>query len=444
MFPLTRPVRQGLATVLLVCFTVLPTGLVGLYAWRINRPGHIRDVEIEMGRQLGLQVTLDRVRYPRPGEVVYDQIVLRQEEPRRKELTEIARAERVRLVRNDRDLTLHAEGLKLSGESPREALAQVGALIQRSATIPFQRIHLAAPGCEVDLAREGLHYQVQDVAGEFLADRSQPTLRVAYRLNDSSGASRCELTLQRDRLADPVRTSLALKTLQGQRLPARVFDVFFDTDRWLGLRATIEGTLSLSQAGAGDWDADFQGDLADVDLATLIGQRFPRHHLSGNARLVVAQAHWGDRPGQGRGWREARGELKAGQGTIGLALLEALAREMKFRLSPRVARVDPQKTELEYRALGIAFDMQSSGEIHLAGALGNEFSPDTVLAGTTAPWAFAPTGTATVHGLIKTLFPVADSSPGVMVPLTSESRVLLCLPASSDPVTKSTRTLIGN
>ncbi len=67
MFPLTRPIRQGLATTALVLPTVLPTLLVGLYAWRINRPGHIRDVEIELGRQLGLQVTLEAVRYPGPA-----------------------------------------------------------------------------------------------------------------------------------------------------------------------------------------------------------------------------------------------------------------------------------------------------------------------------------------------------------------------------------------
>ena len=76
MFPLTRPVRQTLATVLLFGLTVLPTALVATFAWRINRPGHIRDVEIELGRQLGLQVTLEGVRYPRPGEVVYQGIVL--------------------------------------------------------------------------------------------------------------------------------------------------------------------------------------------------------------------------------------------------------------------------------------------------------------------------------------------------------------------------------
>src|SRR3954453_7345913 len=82
MFPLTRPFRQALATLALVVLTVVPTGFVAVMAWRINRPGHVRDVEIELGRQIGLQVPLEDFRYPRPGEVVYRGIVLRQEEPR--------------------------------------------------------------------------------------------------------------------------------------------------------------------------------------------------------------------------------------------------------------------------------------------------------------------------------------------------------------------------
>jgi hypothetical protein len=444
MFPLTRPFRQGLATALLVLLTVVPTILVAAYAWRINRPGHIRDVEIELGRQLGLQVTLQAVRYPKPGEVLYQGIVLRQEELRGKGLTEIARAELLRLVRSDRDLTVHAENLKLSGESPKQAMAQVSTLIQRTGVLPFDRIHLAAPTCELELTRDALRYSVQDLAGEFVADRSNPTLRVAYRLAEPGTGTRCELTLNRDRSTDPARTILALKTLEGVPLPARVLDVFIDSVGWLGPKAKVEGTLLLAQRGAADWEADFQGNLLDVDLATLVGGRFPRHHLSGIARVALQSACWGDRPGQGTGWREARGELIASTGSIGVSFLNALAREMKFRLSPRMTRLDPRKTEVEFRSLGIGFEMQSSGEIVLTGALGSEFGPESVLVSGTAPLLFAPTGTASVHGLIKTLFPVADASPGVMVPLTTESRLLLCLPVAPEIAAKAGRTLGGN
>ena len=91
--PLTRPRRQALMTTLMMAVTVVPTAYVTMTAWRIARPGHIRDVEVEIGRSIGLQVTLDGVRYPRPGEVVYQgMVVLSQDEPRRGGLTEIARA----------------------------------------------------------------------------------------------------------------------------------------------------------------------------------------------------------------------------------------------------------------------------------------------------------------------------------------------------------------
>ncbi len=200
----------------------------------------------------------------------------------------------------------------------------------------------------------------------------------------------------------------------------------------------------MSQTGGNDWEANFEGSLIDVDLSSLIGKRFPRHHLAGTAQVVLQKARWGLRPGQGLGWREASGELTAGPGSIGVDLLHALAREMKFRLATKVSRLDPRKTETDFRSLGFAFDMQPNGEIHLSGALGSEFGPGTVLAGATAPLAFAPSGTASVHGLIKTLFPLADSQPGVMVPLTSESRLLLCLPVAPEIAAKSSRTLGGN
>jgi hypothetical protein len=444
MFPLTRPFRQGVATAVLALATVVPTAFVALHAWRINRPGHIRDVEVELGRKLGMQVSLDAVRYPQPGEVEYHGIVLRCQEPRGKGLTEIARAAAVRLVRLDRELTLHAEDLRLSGESPKQALALVGSILQRSGELAFDRINLAAPSCSVELGQDALSFEVADLAGEFAADPGQPTLRVAYRLAAPGASTQCELSLSRDRTIDPVRTSLVLKTVEGSPLPGRVLDVFFDTAQWLGSRAKVDGTVILSQSGSGEWEAEYRGNLIDVDLATLVGRQFPRHQLSGLARVALKQARWGDRPHQGPGWIEARGELVAGQGMIGVDLLAALAREMKFRLSPRVTRTDQRRTELEFRAIGLEFDMRSSGEIHLGGALGSEFSPDTVLVGPTAPLAFAPTGIAGVHGLIKTLFPVADSAAGVLVPLTSESRVLLCLPVPAQAAGPSGRTFGAN
>jgi hypothetical protein len=444
MFPLTRPLRQTLATIALVGLTVIPTGVVATIAWRINRPGHVRDVEIELGRQLGLQVTLDAVRYPKPGEVVYQGITLRQEEPRSKGLTEIARASQARLQRADRELILYLENPRLSADSPKLGLGQVAAMLQRSGQIPFERVHVTAGSCQLDFGHESLRLALRDVAGEFVVDPLAPSVKLTYRVPGVGAGTRCELTVTRDRRTEQIETSVALTTVEGLPLPARLLNVFFDADDWLGSSAKFEGALRLRQAGSREWEADFTGELLDIDLAKLVGRRFPRHRLTGRARVAIKEAKWGQRPTQGWGWLEAKGELLAGHGSIGVDLIEALAREMKFRRSPRLANLDARKTDVDFRALGLSFAMESNGEIQIAGALGAEFSPDAVIAGATTSLLSAPQGTASVHGLIKTLFPVSQASSGVLVPLTAESQLLLSLPVSPGSVTTTRQTVDGN
>src|SRR5262249_20412475 len=106
----------------------------------------------------------------------------------------------------------------------------------------------------------------------------------------------------------------------------------------------------------------------------------------------------------------------------------ALAREMRFRPSSRLIQRDARKPDVEFRALGFSFAMESSGEIAIKGGLGSDLPPDAVLAGATTSLLAAPEGTASVHGLIKTLFPVAQADAHVVVPLTMESQILLALP----------------
>ncbi|MBX6314063.1 MAG: hypothetical protein IRY99_14290, partial [Isosphaeraceae bacterium] len=223
---------------------------------------------------------------------------------------------------------------------------------------------------------------------------------------------------------------------------ARVLDPFFRAEAWLGPAARLEGTLTLQQAGAADWEASFQGRLLDVDLGTLVSQRFSNHRLTGRAQLALDSARWGDRPGgQGPGWIEARGILTAGRGTISTGLLRALASEMQFRLAtPSFAGRD----DLEYHSLGLRFAIGDDGQIRLGGALGAEYPPDAVLIRSDSARVLAsiPEGTANVRGLIKALFPVADTDRGTMVPYTPDSQILHYLPVPTHRI-GSTSTL-GN
>ncbi len=455
MLPLTRPFRQALATVAVVALTIAPTGYVAWTAWKIQRPGHLRDVEVEMGRQLGLQVSLDGVRYPQPGEIEFRGLVLRQEEPRRTGLTEIARATSARLSKNGREVTLFADGLKLRADGPKQAMALVGALLQRSGDVPFDRVSLIAPEVVLDLTGEAdnrpslavpLAYKIRDLAAMFEADRHTPHLSASYRFADdtssnAAGSTRCELTLTRDRAQEPVQTTVAFKTMDGLPLPARVLDLFFESSEWLGPKARVQGSLTLAQKGTSDWSAEFSGDLIDVDLQSLFEKRFPNHQMSGRAKLSVATAKWGDRPGQGFGWNEARGEIATGPGAVSPGLLQALASQMRFQVGTRL----PSAPRLDFQAMAMTFALTGDGEIRFGGALGAEYAPGVMMVQARAgqpSLAKVPDGAANVRGLLKALFPATAES---LVPGLPESQKLSrYLPMPPAMEARASRTIEAN
>ena len=420
MLPLTRPHRQALVTLAMGVLTVAPTVYVAFTAWRIARPGHIRDVEIEIGRSIGLQVTLEGVAYPRPGEVTYKGVVLRQDEPRRGTQVEIVRARSVRLRKSGHELIFETDGLVLRSPGPRQAMAEVGTLLGAAGAGDYRQVSLAAPTCAVDLGgtAKGLRYELRDVAATFQNDSKAPGLSASYRFIDAGGSTRCELGLTRDRKAEAVETTVSLKTMEGVPLPARVFDAFFESGEWLGTSARVQGALTLRQAGSSDWQAEFAGDLIDIDLQTLFERRFPRHRMTGLAHVAIKRATWANRPGQGFGWSDAEGELSTGSGTIGLDLIQALAAEMRFRPS---RPINPRQPDLPFSALGFTFALTHDGDIRLGGGFRNQFAPDDILVANERPIVKAPSGSANVRGLLKTLFPSTAETLG---PVTADSQLL--------------------
>lgn len=344
-------------------------------------------------------------------------------------------------------MTLMVEGLALAGESPRQAVAQATALLQRAGGSAARQVSLSARECTLSLgssgARESLKYALRDVVGMFQIDASGPALTASYRVPGEGTTTRCELTLRLERKGNQPLTTLVFKTMEGLPLPARVLDPFFDTAEWLGPQARVEGTLALSQQGSGEWQAEFQGTLLEVDLGVLVGQRFPDHRLSGLARVSVRKARWADRHGaQGFGWVDAEGELASGPGSIGLALMHALRTEMQFRVPPQL---DKRTGALAFQRLGLSFALAPDGEIRLGGALGNEFLPGAVMVDDRHGWilASAPEGAANVRGLIRTLFPTPTADPSILVPTTAESQILRYLPVPAATASK-TRDVMSN
>ena len=418
---LTRPVRQVLATILLLGGAVVPTLLVATIAWRINQPGHVRDVEVRLGRELGCRVTLEAVRYPQPGLVVYHGIIVHTDDPRSGGLNEAVRADSVVVEMTGNEASLIAEGLTFRAESPSQARSILANLIHRSSRFTgLNRVGLSALRCKIEPGLGLESTEVEDLAVSLQLDREAPgQLQASMQARKGNDRTRCELSLTHEQAA----TTLTVKTMSGPPLTAKALTPFFDVESWLGTKANLSGTLTMTQVGTADWTLLFQGELANIDLASLVSGRFPDHELNGLGRLLITSARWGDRPGQDHGWVQAHGKLAADQGSIGRSLLDALRDQMRFRLVPAVGRLEAETNRLDFRGLGLAFALKADGEIELTGGFGPKSTPDAVLiaANEVSPLAFAPLGVSSVRGLIKALCP---AKPESLMPVTAESRML--------------------
>lgn len=425
MLTLTRPHRQTAATLLLAAFLAAPTGYVVWWSWSLRRPEHVRAVERELGRELGLAVRIEGVRYPRPGAVEYRGLVLRDEggSDRKGSPAELLRADRVHLQRSGGQVTIRTDGLRLASGSPRLAMVRVTTLLQRAGTEPLSPIGLTARSCELEFGG-GLRYSLRDLAGTLRPQSGGPTFTASYRVVSGAATSRCELALVRSRRGAAMTTALSFRTTEAAGVPARCLDPFFDSTELLGAQARFEGELTLEQVGAGDWGALVRGTFSDIDLAALFARLGLEHRLSGRARLTVDEARWGDRPEQGPGFIAARGQLLATSGgTIGLGLLQALQSNLHFRLSDRL---NPSRPEQEYASLGLGFALEPNGELRIEGALGADYAPGAVLvqAQRFAPLASAPDGTLTGTGLVQTLVPGRTDRPEQFIPARFESLMI--------------------
>jgi hypothetical protein len=289
-----------------------------------------------------------------------------------------------------------------------------------------RRINLTARTCRIDFGSDALNYSLRDLAGTLEVDADRSTITAGYRIvgdHDPENAPRCELTLTRDRQGDPSRTTLVFKTAEGEAVPARVLDPFFLASENLGDSAKLDGRLRLEQRGAGEWEATFKGNLLDVELAAVVRQLAPEHRLSGRARVSVESARWGDRPGRGTGWIEAKGDLLAGKGSIGVSLLQALKTQMHFKLAERA---ESRRDSVDFDRLGLSFAIDPSAEIRIGGGLGDEYLGDAIIVQgqRSTPLVRAPDGAANVHGLARALGTEALSRPDLLTPGTAESQFL--------------------
>jgi len=429
----SRMHRQVAATVFVVVGLILPT--LGTFWWAlsVNRPGHVRDVEVRLSRELGLQVGLEGVAYPRPGEIVLLGAVFRQEEPRGRVFREVARAKRLSLKPQENGYLLEGPELNLVGDDAETAMGQLGQLIQKASTNAgsIKRLVVAVDRCQILVENGAGHRPVKldwrGVAGTVESRPEQTVVKASGWMHQSDQRTRCELELTRKRLGEKAETHVTLATVEGPALPATVLEPLVDTPGWLGDVARVQGQLTLTQVDSQPWQARFAGTLDQVDFSRLINNRFGSHRLAAQGQIQIRQAAWGDRPGQGPGWREIDGDLTMGPGSVSHSLFLAMGQQMQFRLAEYLHKSNQARGDVAFGSLGLQFHLTDDGRIAFGGACGPDFAPDVVAVSNQAkpvPIMAAPASAANVRGLMKTLFPVNLAQAELLVPATRESQAL--------------------
>jgi hypothetical protein len=435
MLTLARPYRQAMATIAVLGFLVTPTMAVGWYCWHVRQPGHRRDVERALGHTLGLDVSIREVRYPEPGLTALRGVTVRLPGSAAAKVSgsasassttgrgEVLTAEMVRARRVGEEMTLELDGPRLRCDGPRQAIQTLASLLDRGSALTLGAVHVVAPAVRLEPGAGLPPSRVRDLAASFRRDGEGLLATAQYRLGAAATTPWCELKLTRRRIDNVPCTELIARTRDDAAVPASVLNAFFDATRWLGEDARVAGEIALSQAGSDAWEARFRGTLRDVDLASVVARVAPSHHLAGRATVAIASSRWADQASRGPGWVEARGTMTASAGSVGPGFLEALARQLRFRVpDPAVTATGP----LRYEALGLAFALEPTGTIRFDGALGPERMPGSILISSEQmmPLASAPEAASSVAGLIRALGVAEALDPSQVIPARFESLLL--------------------
>ncbi|MFM7591621.1 MAG: hypothetical protein ACKO85_07485, partial [Isosphaeraceae bacterium] len=394
----------------------------------------VRDVEVRLSQMLGMQVGLEAVRYPRPGEMVLLHPVFRQEEPRGKVFREVARA-RYMVVRQENDqIFVEASQMALQADHAESAMARLGSLLQKSPSgdQPTTRLNFSVDTCSVSLEESatGKPFQAnwEKVAGWLENRPGQAVLQTSGWVGQADKPSRCELKITRRRQGEKATSQVEVATMEGPALESGLISPLFDTAGWFGEKSQISGRLILIQVEDMPWQAEFSGTIDQIDLSRTVTGRFGPHRLSASGRAHIIKAQWGSRPGQGSGWREIQGDLTAGSGFVSHGLLLSMGQQMKFRILPEWIRASQPGETIDFTSIGLQFHLSPDGVIKFSGACGPDFGRDVVATSIIKerPKAIvaAPDSIVTVRGLIKTLFPVDFAQAELLVPSTRESQAL--------------------
>ena len=396
MFQLHDKTRRRIALAAFVLAGLLPLLLTAGWCVERHLPGCVRAEADALGRQLGLAVKLEAVRHLRPGVVLYDGIELADPETGQTMLR--SRCLEVAWRRRADSQGQIRPTLCVIASQPEVEMSQIGAAwrwLQRLLENPPDRLlaNVQISADAVTLQAEGRSQTMSDVAAllETLPGRS--SAQIDFCLAGVKTQEPAWMRMVRNREVSPPASRFELSTGDGE-LPCSVLALVVDELKSLGPHCRFHGLVWASETPDG-WEGEVAGQLAELDLGSLISEHFP-HRLSGVGRATIASSRFH----RGR-LEECCGVIAAEGGKISRSLLVAANERLGLVLGPAPI---PPGDRVPYEELAMSIVLDANG-LRLRG-LCTTAEPGTILSdGRNRLLGEPPRGSQPVAALVQALVP---------------------------------------
>jgi hypothetical protein len=407
MFAIHQRIRRRICQTGFCLLCALPT--TGLLAWTttLKTAGHANRCQQDLSEMLGMQSRFRGVRYPQPGQSLYEDFELVDAETGQW----VMRCRTLGVTRTGRKLVLEPGDMELSADQAQKLVRLFMRRLTRE--LPSEKSICLVPS-SVTLHSEVTEQTYDDVEGRLESQTDQSTATLSFRLPDARSGEPPMLSVVRMTSSKGVKTIVKLDTMNSV-LPSSVFTHWLDLQPLLGDDATFRGSLTV-EATANGWSGELTGVLTEVDLDRLVASRFP-HHLNGRANILIESS----RIHNGK-LIEASGQILSERGTIGGSLLVAAVELLgcPAGAAPPGRLPFANDTNYPYRDLSVEFAVDEQGLLLTA-------SPD------------APSGAIVFHERGEKLLAAPLSGPAPLIQLV---KALVPESAVQVPATKETAALV--
>lgn len=420
MFQLHDRTRRRLCLAAFALLGLTPTLLVGGWCAARLLPGAAQTEADSLGRQLGLAVKLESLKYLRPGTVLYEGLELADPETGQTLLHCRALEASWRHVADEQGQQRLLVSAIVSQPEVEVASSDLAwRWMQRMLEIQPGRadVDLAFSASEMSLRVDGCSQKLSDVSVERKTLPGGTYATVDFRPSGAAASGLGHLRVVRNRQTRPPTCGFELDTGDGE-LTCNVLALGLSELKQLGERCRFRGRL-WAKENADGWEGEVAGQLVDLDLGRLVTDHFP-HRLTGLGEATIQTARFR------RGRLESgSGFLKAGPGVIDRSLVAAAVDRLGLvpatDLPALTTEAGPIKDDgIRYRQLGLFLSLDAQG-MQLRGCC-DTVEPGTILSDGGRRLLGEPLqGSQPVTALVQTFVPQND----VQVPASRQTAWLL-------------------